>query len=200
MEICDGFARDNDIIYSTEKSVCMMIHPGARPGFSPPPIRLSGSELQYVKCFKYLGHIISADFKDDQDTAREIKSLNRRGNVIVRKFGFLSLDVKCELFRTYCYPMYTSALWVKYNQSSLGRLRVAYNNIMRRLAYVPTWESASHMFGTLGVRSFNESIRNSSYSLMKRIELCPNNFIASLSASDSALVSSQRRHWRQVLY
>ena len=71
---------------------------------------------------------------------------------------------------------------------------------MRRLAYVAPWESASQMFGSLGVRSFNENIRNSSYSLMTRIDNCPNDFVNRISRSDAAVISSQRRHWRSLLY
>ena len=155
--------------------------------------------MGYVHKFRYLGHIISADLKDDLDIKREIKSLNARGNVIVRKFGFLPNSVKFELFRTYCYPMYTSALWANYTQAVMRQLKVAYNNIMRRLAYVPSWQSASHMFGSLGVRSFGECIRNSSYSLMQRVEQCPNGLIGNLVRSDVAFVSMQRARWHSVL-
>ena len=168
--------------------------------FIPPPIFLSGSSLQYVENFKYLGHIITADFKDDQDIMRELRNINIRGNMLIRRFGFLPIEVKCELFKTYCYPMYTCTLWSTYTQASINRLRVAYNNIMRRLAYVPPWGSASFMFGMLGVRSFQEIIRTHSYSLMQRIDSSPNDFIITLSCSDAALVSAQRRHWTQVLY
>ena len=150
LKICDDFALRNDITYSTAKSVCMLIHAGTTPMPSPPDIYLSGTVLQYVESFRYLGHIITNDFKDDVDIQRELKSIYVRGNVLVRKFGFLPLAIKCELFRTYCYPMYTSALWSNYRVASIRKLRVAYNNIMRRLAYVAPWESASQMFGSLG--------------------------------------------------
>ena len=131
---------------------------------------------------------------------REIRSLNARGNTIIRKFGILSLDVKCELFKSYCYPLYTCALWADYNQGTLNRLKVAYNNIMRRLAYVPPWSSASHMFGSLGVRSFQETMSNCSYSLMRRIDHCPNEFINVISDSDASMLSKQRNQWISILF
>ena len=200
LEICDNFAARNDIVYSTAKSVCMMVPAGTRATFEPPDIHLSGSTLQYVTKFKYLGHIITNSMKDDEDIMREIRSLNARGNVIIRKFGFLSLEVKCQLFKTYCYPLYTCALWSNYNQGTLNRLKVAYNNIMRRLAHVPPWSSASHMFGSLGVRSFQETLRNCSYSLMRRIDQCPNNFIQVLSSSDASRLSRHRNRWISNLF
>ena len=143
LRLCDEFAVRNDIEFSTAKSVCMMIPSGPNATFDPPNIFLSGAILEYVTKFKYLGHTITNNFKDDEDILREIRSLNARGNVLIRKFGFLSIETKCELFKSYCYPMYTCALWTNYNQSTINRLKVAYNNIMRRLAYVPPWNSAS---------------------------------------------------------
>ena len=95
--------------------------------------------------------------------------------------------------------MYTSALWANYTQAVMRQLKVAYNNIMRRLAYVPPWQSASHMFGSLGVRSFGESIRNSAYGLMQRVEQCPNDLMRKLVRSDVAFVSIQRTRWHSIL-
>ena len=200
LAICDNYATDNDIIFSTEKSVCMLIHAGSRPRYDPPRVWLSNAPLQYVESFKYLGHIISTNFKDDLDILRELKSLNVRGNIIVRKFGFLQTSVKCDLFKTYCYPMYTCGLWSNFNQATLKRLKVAYNNIMRRLMYVPPWQSASRMFGTQGVRSFDETIRITSFSLLQRVDQCPNDFIECINGSDAARFSCQRLHWHTVLH
>ena len=123
-----------------------------------------------------------------------------RGNMLAQRFGFLPLEVKFQLFKMYCYPMYTSALWSRYKQASLNRLKVAYNNITRRLSYTPPWGSASYMFGMLGVRSFQESIRVHTYSLNQRIASCPNDFIKSLSRSDAAALSVQQENWRKVLF
>ena len=96
--------------------------------------------------------------------------------------------------------MYTSSLWSSYNQSSLNRLKVTYNNIMRRIAHVAPWQSASHMFGSLGVKSFGENLRISSYSVWMRMDSCPNLFMVDICGSDAALWSRQRRHWRTILF
>ena len=63
---------------------------------------MAGSQLQYVSSFKYLGHFITVDLKDEMDIAREVRSLYSRCNTLIRKFGNLTLDVKCSLFKTYC--------------------------------------------------------------------------------------------------
>ena len=84
LAICDNFALKH-IVFSTAKSVCMMIHAGPRARLTPPSVYqyLSGATLQFVESFRYLGHVITADFKDDADIQREMKSLNVRGNVIL---------------------------------------------------------------------------------------------------------------------
>ena len=44
---------------------------------------------------------------------------------------------KKHLFRAYCMPMYACHLWSKYTQTSMKRLRAAYNNAYRIMHYVP---------------------------------------------------------------
>ena len=147
-----------------------------------PNIYMAGSQLQYVSSFKYLGHFITVDLKDEMDIAREVRSLYSRGNTLIRKFGNLTLDVKCSLFKTYCYPLYASPLWCRFTAAKLYRLKVAYNNTMRRLVYVPPWESARTMFVTHGVKSFEENLRTLAYGLLSRID----------ASSYTILVTEQR--------
>ena len=124
LKICDDFASRHYITYSATKTEAMVIKPRGMI-FNCPEICLSGTPINYVENFKYLGHIISSNFTDDADIDREIRNLYVRGNTIARKFGFLNTDIKCSLFKSYCYPLYTCSLWSNYKQSSLNRLRVA---------------------------------------------------------------------------
>ena len=133
------------------------------------------------------------------DIGREIKSLYARGNMLIRSFNFLTIDTKCALFKTYCYQMYTSSLWSNYNQSSLQRLRVCYNSIMRRLAFVPPWHSARSMFVGLGVQHFDETHRHACYSLLCRIGNSPNSFVRTLVGSDAHIYSTQFPRWWNIL-
>ena len=58
LKICDTFAIDHDVIFSTTKSVCMLIqicNTASRFSISS-NIYLSGNRLGYVDSFKYLGH------------------------------------------------------------------------------------------------------------------------------------------------
>ena len=48
-----------------------------------------------------------------------------QANMSVRRFHRCSVDVKINLFRGYCSPLYTAPLWVKYKRESLRKLKVA---------------------------------------------------------------------------
>ena len=199
LQICQNFALDHFITYSVTKTEAMLIKPRGMRDFVPPKIFIGPSEVQYVESFKYLGHIIYKEFTDDSDIEREIRNVYIRGNTIVRKFHFLSLEVKCALFKSYCYPLYTCSLWSKYRVSSINKLKVAYNNILRKLVGVPPWHSARTIFVNLNMRSFFETIRATSYSLVQRVLECQNSIVQALLHSDGFVNSAIRRTWCQNL-
>ena len=167
--------------------------------FTSPDIFLGGVAIRYVDQFKYLGHIISNDLTDDADIEREIRNMYIRGNTIVRRFKFLGPEIKCSLFKSYCYCMYTSSLWSNYRQSTLNKLKVCYNDIMRKLMGVPRWHSARTLFVRNNTRSFFENIRYTAYNLLSRIRGCNNTIIRNILQSDCFVASSVRRKWQQYL-
>ena len=44
--------------------------------------------------------------------------------------------------------MYCSHVWIDYKKSVFSKIRVAYNNVFRRILKLPTISSASHMFAS----------------------------------------------------
>ena len=50
--------------------------------------------IYYVKTFKYLSHVINDELRDDDDIHREIKNMHVCTNILLRKFGKCSYDVK----------------------------------------------------------------------------------------------------------
>ena len=175
--------------------------------FDPPGISQARSTiflgeacLEYVDNFKYLGHYIVGDLSDDLDISREVRSLYSRGNTIVRKFNFLTQDVKKSLFKSYCYPLYASPLWCNFRRASLYRLKVAYNNIMRKLVNVAPWESARAMFVSSSVRSFDENLRVLMYSMYVRVNTNVNPIIINLKNSDCFCSSVQRNRMLNILF
>ena len=198
--VCHEFALKNQIIFSAVKSVCMAISPRGINLDSMPKIKLGECELAYVDTFKYLGHYITSDFKDNMDIAREVRSLYCRGNTLVRKFNFLNHEIKCSLFRSYCYPLYAAALWCNFRVADLYRLKVAYNSIMRKISFLPQWESVRATFVNSAVRSFDENLRAISLSLLTRITSSENALLVVVNNSNSAVFSAQIHRMCEVLY
>ena len=166
----------------------------------PPNIYLDDKLLVYVKSFKYLGHIICSNLRDEDDINREIRNLYARGNTIIRKFSFAPVDVKCTLFKSFCYSLFSCSLWANARRASLYKLNVCYNNIMRKLLNVPPWQSVRPLFAELNIRSFGETIRNSCNSLLNRVSDSRNFLIETLVASDARTLSIQWRNWESELF
>ena len=136
---------------------------------------------------------------DDEDIKREIRSLSARGNALIRTFKFCTDDVKLNLFKTYCYSMYGGSLWCNYKLATLNRLKVTYNNIMRRLLSYPRFHSASLMFVSINVKSFPEVRRSIMGSLHTRLTLSSNRAVEMLCNSDVRVLSPLWQRWGQDL-
>ena len=155
--------------------------------------------------FKYLGHILTKDFKDDDDIMKEVRNLYSRGNTIIKQFKYVDEEVKLVMFKCFCYPIYCSSLWNNYRISSMSRLRVGYNNIFRRLMGIKHWnmdlervESMSRIYEEKGVKSFPELYKYSSLSCMNRILNSGNILLQTLLASDAHIYSRQWAHWESL--
>ena len=107
-------AVDIDMFFNINKTVCMIFKPvGSHSNISCkfPAFTAAGTELCFVSQFKYLGHIISYDGRDDLDIKREIRSFFTRCNILKSRFMRCSIHVKLVLFRVYCVCLYGTALW-----------------------------------------------------------------------------------------
>lgn len=199
--VCDKFAKDNYIIFSGTKSVYMRILPRSIRLSCTPSIYLGEEKLALVDRFNYLGHLIVTDFSDDGDMIKEMRKLCARGNSLIRKFKFCNIDVKCTLFKSFCYSLYCASLWSDYKQSTFQRLKVNYNNILRRLMGVPVYSSASFLFGSLGVKSLGELLRTVQFSLMNRVsDGSSNELIQTLYMSDARQSSRIWQRWHRSLF
>ena len=96
--------------------------------------------------------------------------------------------------------MYTSSLWCHFRKQSLKGITVAYNNSFRIIHNLSPRCSASHMFATNYVKSFNERIRSSIFSLLCRLEKSDNilfvNYLHTFIYYQSPLI----KHWIDQLY
>jgi len=132
-----------------------------------PQFQLGASHIAYVHKFRYLGHIITDDFKDNADITREIRSLFYRTNMLIRRFGKCSMDVKRVLFRSYCLCLYDTGLWKFYKTTVINKLKSAYNRCMKMFFGYSQYHSVTQMLLDLALPSFETLITNSRFTFMK---------------------------------
>ena len=125
---------DIDMTCNVTKTVCMVFNPLCRHKLvanSFPLLKLGSSYIHFVDCFKYLGHIITDNARDDDDIKREVRNLFVRTNVLIRKFHLCFRVVKITLFKSYCSCMYDVGLWSVYNCGTLSVLKSAYHKCIK---------------------------------------------------------------------
>lgn len=168
-----------------------------------PTFYLSDSPIDMCKEVKYLGPVISDDWTDDKDLYRQRCKIYSQAKMLIRRFSMCSVSVKCSLFRSYITPLYTAQLWSNYKKKSMKRLKVAYNDAMRMLLCVPRWHSASQLFVSVRVPTWEALLRQLMFSFMCRLDKSVNHIIEALVSpfkSCYRYTSRLRRHWCNSLY
>ncbi|XP_063382116.1 uncharacterized protein LOC134668608 [Cydia fagiglandana] len=177
LAICESYAVAHGLKYNANKSEIMVFKAGTKT-YTLPAISLTGVPLKQVSQFKYLGHWVTEDLKDNLDVERERRSLAVRCNMLARRFARCTEKVKITLFKAFCVSFYSCSLWVNYTQRAYSDLRVQYNNAFRVLMGLPRHCSASGMFAEARTDSFAAVMRKRCASLMARLRGSPNRILS----------------------
>ena len=165
-----------------------------------PNFNLSGACLSTSEGLKYLGHFILPSLEDDKDIARQTRKVFAQGNVILRRFHMCSAEVKLNLFRSFCSPMYTSQLWWSYKKSTIKKLHVSYHTILKLFLGFSKYESTSFVCTVFNVQCCQSIIRNLIHKFIVRLDKSCNEIIACLCKSSLMLTSRIRKHWCSLLH
>ena len=187
LNICHTYSTEHFLLYNGNKSFSMCFKPSTIK-FTRPWFFLAGMKIPIVTDCKYLG-VIMSEHNSDNDLKRQMRKFYANANMLIRKFSKCSVNVKCYLFKTYCSTMYCSALWFNSTKTALTKLKIAYNNSLRRLLGLPKYNSASEMFVNLGILLFGELLRKSVFSLKTRISVSHNSCLQSVYNSEIPLFS-----------
>ncbi|XP_061704038.1 uncharacterized protein LOC133515508 [Cydia pomonella] len=133
--ICESYASSHGLIYNGKKSEVMVFKAGNKCPSHVPPVRLNGTGLVRVNRFKYLGHIVTDDLKDDEDIERERRALCVRANMLARRVlvglpRFCSASAMFAEARTDGF----AAIIRKKAASLLRRTRDSTNSILKMIA------------------------------------------------------------------
>ena len=95
--------------------------------------------------------------------------------------------------------MYCSSMWFDSTVTSMEKLKIAYNNGLRRLLNLLKYNSASEIFVNLNILSFGEQLRKSVFSFRKRIINSDNSLVHGIVNSASLLFSKIWAWWSDIL-
>ena len=162
---------------------------------------LNGAKLQYVDSYKYLGMLIHV-CNDDLDIVRQLKSVILRTNILMKTCSSCSVEVKLFMFKSYCSNFYCSHLWYNFTKVHMNKLRITYNNAMRRLFNLHFRCSASEMFANCCIHSMDEMRRICIilYSFIQRLKCSSNAIITCFMSSTFIQKCAIWKHWFKCLY
>ena len=100
---------------------------------------------------------------------------------------------------TYCCNLYYAPFWYDSTKAAIKKLKVAYNNSLRRLLGLPSHNSAIGIFVNLNIPSFGELLRKYVYSFRNRLESSENSIIRGIYLSQFLLQSGIWVWWRDIL-
>ena len=106
--LCKTYAANCDIFFNVRKTFCMCIKPKNLKHMLLPIVHLNGIPLQYVSSQKYLGVKMCDSQRDDDDIIEQLCGVYTRGNMLIKNFSKCSVDVKSQLFKSYCSSFYCS--------------------------------------------------------------------------------------------
>ena len=181
LDVCFDFSIRNDIMFNPIKSVSVVFKSKSNKLYCP-TVSLDCDILEYTAYTKYLGFTFSMNVQDDDDMLRQMRTLYIRSNKLLRTFYHCSIDVKLELFRSFCTSFYCCYLWTAYKKSTFNKLRVAFNNAYRRVLGLPWQSSASAMYANFGIQNFEAVIRKSTFGFTQRLAKSTNTLIMAIES------------------
>ena len=182
INICYDFSIQNNLSFNSTKSFCMVLK-SRLYNLVCPTFYMNTEILDYAANIKYLGFTFSSDKKDDSDMLRQMRVFYTKANRLLRLFHCCSTDVKLALFRSYCACFYCPFLWTHYKKSTHSKLRVAFNNVHRRILKLPPRSSASTMYAVNHIDSFEILIRKRVVGFIERLKVSNNSIISCIDNS-----------------
>ena len=199
VDICQQYGSSHDIVYNPLKTECIVFKPQSYK-LQCPAISLSGETVEFVSRTKYLGTVIHETLSDHEDMTKQLRLLYVRGNTLVRKFGKCSRDVLITLYRAYCANFYNISLWSNFSRHMYNKVKVACNNVCRKLFRYSRRDSARAMFMNLRCDNFDVIYRKSIYSFMTRMSSCANQIVQALNSTMSIIGGNLWSRWHENLY
>ena len=144
--------------------------------------------------------------KDNEDLSRELRAIYARGNLLLRKFQYCTVDVKINLFKLYFSNFYCDQLWCNFRLAELQKVKTAFNNIFRFFLQIPRLSrgitiSITRELVSRNINSFNVILRKSIVNLRDRLMCSDNLLISSFINSNFFTLSSKvHQRWKKMIF
>ena len=181
--LCYEYSVDIDLNFNATKSYCVAFTPKLYK-LALPSLHINHLPISYTDSIKYLGYICTSDNSDDAEMLRQMRLLYCRSNRLIRMFNKCSQNVLIELCRSFCTTFYCPYFWTQHKKATFSKLRVAYNNVYRKIFGLKRRSSASEMFVLNNISNFEALMRKSIFAFTTR-----------LSNSKNAIICPIQRSW-----
>ena len=132
INLCYEYSIGKDMNFNTLKSYCIAFIPKLYK-LTLPSLHTNSLLISYTDSIKYLGYMFSSNNSDDNEMLRQMRLLYCRSNRLFRMFNKCSKYVLIELCRSFCTTFYCPYFWTAYKKTTFSKIRVAYNNVYRKL-------------------------------------------------------------------
>ncbi len=75
LNCCERYGFEHSIVFNVDKCAVTNFRSECMPKFNIPVFQLNGKVITVVDNFKYLGHILSNNMKDDKDIERQRRKI-----------------------------------------------------------------------------------------------------------------------------
>ena len=106
-----------------------------------------------------------------------------RSNRLVRLLNRCSKPVFFELWRSFCTVFYCPYFWTQHQKTTFSEIRIAYNNVYRKILGLSRRVSASGMFVSNDIPNFEAFLQKSIYSFATRLLSSSNKLICAIEQS-----------------
>ena len=125
------------------------------------------------------------------DLKRQMKKFYANIDILSKKLAKCSLDIKCALFKSFCSNMYCSTMWCNGTDTAMRKLRIAYNNSLRRLLSITKYNSGSEIFVKHKIKSIDALLKKYDSCFVNRLTLFDNSIILSSICNSSVPIFSK---------
>ena len=200
LNICENYINSVKLSLNVGKTKCIMFSKSRH--YRPPTasVKINGMCIEYVSEYKYLGYVVTHNNSDIRHTEGLYRGICVRANAIFRNFYNCSVEVKQLLFKSFFTPFYCISILINVNMSDLNRLRVCYNNSIRKLFNLGTRSSISTACVHLGIPTFGELRRKAVNSLMARLKNSLNVIVKNFTDVNYLPTTVIYSKWSAIVY